>query len=107
MLLCGLSYLRPDRTGRAEGWGLLWLVLGLLSKASCVVVPPIVFAYDFLIRRRTFSEASGPQIIPSFLCVLLTFITMGAQVTIIGGVRGHLELSKLQIIGVDATLLFR
>ena len=39
MLLCGLCYLRPQRTGSDEAWGILWLALGLLSKASVVVVP--------------------------------------------------------------------
>lgn len=107
MLLCGLCYLRPQRTGRDEAWGILWLALGLLSKASVVVVPPIVVAYDVLVARKSFSEASGRQLFPGFLCVLLTFITMSAQMTVGGGLRGHLELNKLEIIGVDATLMFR
>ncbi len=107
MLLCGLCYLRPQRTDRDEAWGLLWLALGLLSKASVVVVPPIVVAYDVLVARKSFSEASGRQVLPCFLCVLLTLITMSSQFTIGGGLRGHLELSKLEIIGVDATLMFR
>ena len=107
MLLSGLCYLRPQRSGRDEAWGLLWLALGLLSKASCVVVPPIVVAYDVLIARKSLSDASGRQVVPVFLCVLLTYITMSAQFTVGGGLRGHLELSKLEIIGIDATLMFR
>ncbi len=107
MLLCGLCYLRPQRTGRDEAWGLLWLALGLLSKASVVVVPPIVVAYDVLVSRKSFSAAAGRQAVPVFLCVLLTYITMSAQFTVGGGLRGHLELNKLQIIGVDATLMCR
>ena len=107
MLLCGLCYLRPQRTGRDEVWGVLWLSLGLLSKASVVVVPPIVVAYDVLVARKSFSEASGRQVIPGFLCVVLTFITMSAQMTVGGGLRGHLELNKLEMIGIDATLMFR
>ena len=106
-LLSGMCYLRPQRTGRDEAWGLLWLALGLLSKASCVVVPPIVVAYDVLVGRKSFSEAAGRQAVPVFLCVLLTYITMSAQFTVGGGLRGHLELNKLQIMGVDATLMFR
>lgn len=107
MLLCGLCYLRPQRTGRDEAWGLLWLSLGLLSKASVVVVPPIVVAYDVLVARKSVPEATGRQILPCFLCVLLTLITMNTQMTVGGGLRGHLELSKLEILGVDATLMFR
>ena len=107
MLLSGLCYLRPHRSGRDEAWGLLWLALGLLSKASAVVVPPIVVAYDVLVARKSLSEAAGRQAVPVFLCVLLTYITMSAQFTVGGGLRGHLELNKLQMIGVDATLLFR
>ena len=107
MLLSGLCSLRPQRTGRDEAWSLLWLVLGLLSKASTVVVPPIVMAYDYLIRRQSLENSILKQIFPCVLCAMLTFITMSAQVTIVGGVRGHLELSKLEMIGVDATLMSR
>jgi protein O-mannosyl-transferase len=107
MLLSGICYLRPQRTGRDEAWGLLWLALGLLSKASCVVVPPIVVVYDVLVARKTLTESTGRQVVPVFLCVLLTYITMSAQFTVGGGLRGHLELNKLEIIGVDATLMIR
>lgn len=107
MLLCGLCSLKPDRTRRDEMWSLLWLVLGLASKASTVVVPPIVMAYDYLVRRETLEKSILKQLFPCILCAMLTFITMSAQVSIVGGLRGHLELNKLQIIGVDATLMFR
>lgn len=107
MLACGLCYLRPNRTGRDEGWGLMWLILGLLSKASTVVVPPIVVAYDVLIQRHRFEKAATKQIFPCVLCAMLTFITMSSQVTQIGGTRDHLAMNKLQLIGVDATLMCR
>ncbi len=107
MLLCGICSLRPDRTFRDEMWTLLWLVLGLASKASTVVVPPIVMAYDYLIRRETLEKAILKQLFPCILCAMLTFITMSAQVTIVGGVRSHLHLNKLEMIGVDATLMSR
>lgn len=107
MLLCGLCSLKPDRTSRDEMWSLLWLVLGLASKASTVVVPPIVMAYDYFVRRETLEKSILKQLFPCILCAMLTFITMSAQVTIVGGLRSHLQLNKLQIIGVDATLMFR
>ena len=107
MLLCGLCYLRPGRRGQHEAWGALWLALGLLSKASTVSVPPIVVAYDFFIRRRSFAAAVVPQILPGVLCVMLINYTMSAQLTEIGGTSEHLVMNKLQIAGVDATLMFR
>jgi len=107
MLLSGLCYLRPGRCGRHEAWGALWLALGLLSKASTVSIPPIVVAYDMFIRRRSFAAAVVPQILPGVLCVLLINYTMSAQLTEIGGTSEHLVMNKLQIAGVDATLMFR
>ena len=107
MLLCGICSLKPNRTSRDEMWSLLWLVLGLASKASTVVVPPIVMAYDYFVRRETLEKSILKQLFPCVLCAMLTFITMSAQVSIVGGLRGHLQLNKLQIIGVDATLMFR
>ena len=107
MLACGMCYLRPQRTVRNEAWGLLWLLLGLLCKASTVVVPPIVVAYDMLVARKKFSEAVPSQVIPCFLCVMLTLITMSAQNTVMGGVRTHMEMNKLEIVAIDATLMVR
>ena len=107
MLLSGLCYLRPGRTGKNEVWGALWLVLGLLSKASTVSIPPIVVAYDIFIRRKSFADAVVRQILPGVLCVMLINYTMSAQVSQIGGTRDHLVMNKFQIAGVDATLLFR
>lgn len=107
MLASGICWLRSERPARWDAWGLLWLTLALLSKASAVVVPPIVVAYDMFIGRKKFADSAVRQVIPCFLCVLLTYVTMSAQVTIVGGVRSHLGMSKLQILGIDATLVFR
>ncbi|WP_146510932.1 hypothetical protein [Thalassoglobus neptunius] len=107
MLASCLCWLRPDRTSRHEGFGTLWLILGLLSKASAVVVPPIVIAYDVLIARRSFAESFAKQVVPMFFSVLLILVTMSAQTTIVGGVRGHIGASKLWILAIDSTILWR
>jgi len=107
MLASFECWLRPCRTDRQEGWGLLWLLLGLLCKASVVVVPPIVIAYDVLVARKRLSASLARQVFPIFFCTLLILGTMQAQVTIIGGLRGHLGMSKLQLFGVNLTLLWR
>ena len=107
MLLSSLCYLRPQRSGKDEAWGALWLALGLLSKASTVSIPPIVVAYDVFIRRQSVAAAVVRQILPGFMCILLINYTMSAQLTEIGGTREHLTMNKLQIAGVDATLMFR
>lgn len=107
MLASGLCWLRHDRHFKHEMWGSVWLLLGLLSKASAVVVPPIVLLYDVLIHRQRLSDAIPRQLVPGFLCLVCINLTMGAQVTIVGGIRDHIGLSKLHIIGIDSLLLFR
>jgi hypothetical protein len=107
MLASGLCWLRSDRAVKGEMWGTLWLLLGLLSKASAVVVPPIVLLYDVLIRRQRLSDAIPRQLVPGFLCLVCVNLTMGAQTTIVGGIRDHIGLDKMNIIGIDSLLLFR
>ncbi len=107
MLASLICWLKQERTGKDEGWGILWLLFGLLSKAATVVIPPIVVAYDVLIARKTFKESIARQIIPMFFCVMLILITMSAQVTIVGGIRGHIGMNKLQLLAIDSTLLWR
>lgn len=107
MLASCLCWLRTERTAHHEKWGIIWLVCGLLSKAATVVIPPIVVAYDVLIARKKFSESIARQIVPMFFSVMLILITMSAQTTIVGGVRGHIGASKLWIIAIDATILWR
>jgi protein O-mannosyl-transferase len=107
MLGSGLCWLRTHRTGRHEFWGTALLALALLAKAAAIVLPVIVIAYDLLIARRKLSESIARQIIPSFLCVLLLSITMSAQNLYMGGVRGHMELSKLHILAVDSVILWK
>ncbi|MEO1999437.1 MAG: hypothetical protein ABGZ17_29680, partial [Planctomycetaceae bacterium] len=102
-----LFWLQPDRTERQEGLGLLLFVLALLSKAIAVMVPPIVLAYDILVRRQTLSSAGPRQFVPGCLALLLVLITSAAQSTMTGGVRGHLDLSRLEILMVDSIILWR
>ncbi|MCA9108837.1 MAG: glycosyltransferase family 39 protein, partial [Planctomycetaceae bacterium] len=107
MLASGLCWLRPDRTGRQELHGSIWLALALLTKAAAIVLPPIVLAYDVLVRRKTIAEALPRQLAPGFLCILLLNITMSAQTSVMGGVRGHLGMSKLQIVGIDSVIVWK
>ena len=107
MLASSLCWLRIDRTTNHVKWGIIWLTLGLLSKAATVVIPPIVIAYDVLIGRKKFSESLAHQVAPMFLSVMLILVTMSAQTTIVGGVRGHIGASKLWIIAIDSTILWR
>ncbi|MCH2209989.1 MAG: hypothetical protein MK110_01705 [Fuerstiella sp.] len=88
-------------------WYIIWLAAALLSKALAVIVPPIVLLYDVLIARRKFSDALVRQIIPGLMSLILLFRTMASQQSVLGGLRGHFDLSLLQIIGVDATILWQ
>ncbi|MFG0333838.1 MAG: hypothetical protein ACF8TS_10790 [Maioricimonas sp. JB049] len=102
-----ICWLKRERTGRDEAWGMLWLVLGLLCKVSTVVVPPIVFVFDVLVRRRDRGEAIVRQVVPAFFCAMFVLMTASAQFTYIGGIRGHFGMNKLQLLAVDAVILWK
>lgn len=102
-----LCWLRPDRTPKQEAWGIGLLGLALLAKANAIVLPAIVLTYDWLVIRRRFTDAFVRQVIPGILCVWCLLANMSAQLTMLGGVRGHLELSKLQIAAIDGILLWK
>ena len=102
-----LCWLQPQRTERQEGLGLLLFVLALLSKAIAVMVPPIVLAYDLLVRRQPLATAVPRQVIPGCLALLLVLLTSAAQTTMTGGVRGHLDLNGLELAAVDSIILWR
>lgn len=113
-LLCGafilghlICWLRPERTPKQEFWGLMFFFGALMSKALTVVIPAIVLLYDMWICRKKFSEALARQFIPGMLSVWMLLVTMGAQVTELGGIREHWELSKLHILAVDSIILWR
>jgi len=113
-LLCGtfiLAYLicrlRPERTTRNDIWGFIFFLLALFSKALTVVVPAIVLLYDMSVCRKQFKEALAGQFVTGMLSVWLLLQTLSAQGTVLGGVRTHLELGRLQLIAVDSTILWR
>lgn len=107
-LLASLLYwFRLNRTPRDEMFGLVLYAISLFAKAAGIVLPAVVLAYDMFVRRVKFSDAVARQIIPGMLAVWLLMVTMGAQTTEIGGVRGHLEWSKVRIIAFDAVLLWQ
>lgn len=113
-LLCGtfilahlICRLRPERTPRQDVWGFVFFLLALFSKALTVVVPAIVLLYDMLVCKRKFKEALAGQFATGMLSVWLLVTTMSAQGTTLGGIRSHLILSKLEILGVDSIILWR
>ncbi len=113
-LLCSLFMLsalivrmKPTPEPRDDARYFIFLALALFSKAHAIVLPPIVLLYDMLIRRQSFSQAMPRHVIPAFMSLLLLLMTMGAQNTVLGGVRGHMSLGLLQIIAVDVTILWQ
>ena len=102
-----ICWLREDRRPTHEVWGMGLLALALLCKAIAVVVPALVLCYDVFVRRQNRADAFVRQIIPGFLALWLLLTTMAAQVTQLGGVRGHFELSRFEILAVDLILLWR
>lgn len=114
MLAALIVRLQPSGEGRSRDgeakrdlWYTIWLGAALLSKALAVVIPPIVLLYDVLVLRRRFSEALARQFIPGLMSLLLLLKTMAAQHTVLGGLRGHMDLNLLQILAVDSTILWR
>jgi hypothetical protein len=102
-----LYWLKQERNGYDEVKGIALLIPALLCKASAVVIPPIVFTYDVLVRRKTVGESIARQVLPMFLCIQLILMTMTAQTTIVGGIRSHIGMSKLQLLWIDSLLLWK
>ncbi len=107
MLLSLCCWLRLERTHRQEMWGTLFFLIALFSKAVAVVLPGIIFLYDWLVRRKSCAEALGRQFVGFLIALWFTLLTAGAQQTVGGGVRHHYGLGKLEIIGVDSLLLWQ
>ncbi|MEX1098632.1 MAG: hypothetical protein WED34_21475, partial [Planctomycetales bacterium] len=107
ILACLIRQLRPERTPRDEGIGLLFLAAALLTKAIAVVVPAVVLAYDLIVRKRPFAEVLSRQIVPGCLCLCFLAITAGAQTTELGGLRDHLDLGRGRVLAVDAIVLWK
>jgi len=102
-----ICWLRPHRTPRQEGYGLLFLAAALLSKIIAVCVPAIVLLYDVIVQRRPIAEALPRQVIPGFMALCLLMVNMSAQTSESGGVRGHLSLNKAEILAVDSVILWK
>lgn len=113
-LLCSLFMLaslwvrmKPQPTPRDDAYYFIFLALALFSKAHAIVLPPLVLLYDLQIRRQPLSQSIPRHIIPAFMALWLLLLTMGAQNTVLGGVRGHMNLGLLQILAVDVTILWQ
>lgn len=99
--------LRTEISGRRDLSYIGLLVAALLCKALAVIVPAIVLLYDTRVLKKKFGDSFARQFIPGLLCLLLLFKTMGAQSSILGGLRGHMDLSLWQILAVDASILWQ
>ncbi|QDT89141.1 hypothetical protein Pan161_07670 [Gimesia algae] len=105
-ILASLWYwLRKDRTLEQNTCGFLCFICALLSKALAVVVPAIVFCYDYWVAKVPFREAVKKQVFPGCCALLLLVITMLAQTSELGGVRDHFGMSKLELISVDSVIM--
>ncbi len=107
ILWAAIIRLRPEVAARQDAWYIGLLIAALLSKALAIVFPPIVLLYDLLIRREKSSTAIARQVIPGLASLLLLLYTAGAQNTVLGGVRGHMDFSLLHIIAIDVTILWQ
>ncbi len=107
MLASLLCWLREKRTPKLEVWGILFLTAALFCKAIAVVIPTIVLTYDVFVRREKFTDAVVRQLIPGMISLWFLLMTMTAQFTILGGVRGHFELNRLEILAIDFLILWR
>lgn len=105
-ILASLWYwLRKDRTLEQNTSGFLCFIFALLSKALAVIVPAIVFCFDYWVAKVPFREAVKRQIFPGCCALALLVITMLAQTSELGGVRGHMGMSKMEILSVDTVIL--
>ena len=99
--------LRPEPEAKHDLWYNILLFAALMAKAHAVVLPPIVLLYDLLVRRQSFVTALPRQVIPGLQALIVLMLTMGAQNTVLGGVRQHMSLSLPHIVAVDVTILWQ
>jgi len=105
-MLASLWYwLRKDRTLQQNTCGFIFFICALLSKALAVILPAIIFCFDFWVAKVPFREAVKKQIFPGCCAVLLLLITMLAQTSELGGVRDHFGMSKMEILSVDTVIM--
>ena len=107
MLWAAIIRMRQEVTAKQDAWYVGLLIAALLSKALAIVFPPIVLLYDVLIRREKTPTAIARQVIPGLFSLLLLLYTAGAQNTVLGGVRGHMEFGLLHIMAIDVTILWQ
>ncbi|MCA8989354.1 MAG: hypothetical protein KDA78_17020, partial [Planctomycetaceae bacterium] len=102
-----LYWLKRERTSTDELCGTGLFVIALLCKASAVVLPGIVLLYDWQVRNRSLFDALARQFVGGLIAVWFILLTAGSQNSQTGGIRHHLELSKLELIGIDTVLLWK
>lgn len=102
-----ICWLRPQREPKHEGYALLFLFLALMAKAIAVVVPAVMLTYDVWIARKKLSDSIARIFPAGTVAVVILLLTISAQDTMYGGVRGHMALSKLHILAVDSIILWR
>ncbi len=107
ILLSLIFWLKRERTSQEELSGTILFVVALMCKASAVVVPGIVFVYDIFVRRRSFADSLVRQIVSGLLAIWFILLTAGSQNSQTGGIRHHLGLSKLEILGIDSMLMWK
>ena len=107
MLWALLVRLRPEPDGKHDLWYIALLFAALMAKAHAVVLPPIVLLYDVLVRRQSPAISLPRQVIPGLQALIVLMLTMGAQNTVLGGVRQHMNLSLPHIVVVDVTILWQ
>lgn len=80
-----LSYIayREDESRAGYAWTLLWFVLGLLTKETAVLVPPLLFAYDLIVRNRRGTLAGRAR------AALIAMAPMAAIFAVYLGARHH------------------
>ena len=105
-ILASLWYwLRKDRTLEQNTSGFLCFMCALLAKALAVIVPAIVFCFDYGVAKVPFREAVKRQILPGSCALLLLVITMLAQTSELGGIRDHFGMSKVEILSIDTVIM--
>lgn len=102
-----LCWCRPHRTPRHELLAVTWLTLALAAKVIAVMIPPVLLCYDVLVRRDEKATALTRQFLPGLIGFWFLLRNVSAQSALVGGVRSHLELSKLQILALDQAILWK